>query len=54
MKEFEEGVEGSIKHNDETYYGNYSSLINKFKEISKSIDLKQIDENDQIMSKGLK
>ena len=54
MKEFEEGVEGSIKRNDETYYGNYSRLINKFKEISKSIDLKQIDENDQIMSKGLK
>lgn len=54
MQEFENGIDASIYHNDEAYFGKYSYMINKFKEMVKTIDLKQIDETEQKASKGLK
>ena len=52
MQDFETGIEASVENNDETYYSDYSSVIKRFKEITKSIDLNQAEE--QKVAKGLK
>lgn len=54
LKEFDDGVNNSIKYNNEDYYNKYISKISYFKELSKDINWTKSDEIVEKTHKGLK
>lgn len=52
--EFNNGINSSIKENDEFYYNKYVQVINRYKEMTKNVNWTDIDEMVEKRRRGLK